>query len=114
MAEFRADFEAQPGPFILKPPLAARGEGIKLVTSLEQVDEMPDYIKAKIPLAQRYVANPMLFFGHKMTFRIYAAVTSWDPLRIYVFPNGLVRICSEKYTTDADSYANRSVYGIFL
>jgi hypothetical protein len=110
MAALRADFASNPIPFILKPPLAARGEGIKLITSMEQIDEMADYIKAKIPLAQRYIPNPMLFHGHKMTFRLYVAITSWDPLRVFVFPNGLVRICSAKYSTETDSFKNNLVH----
>jgi len=38
--------------------------------------------------------------GHKVTLRVYVAVTSLDPLRLYVYHNGLVRICSRKYTLD--------------
>lgn len=113
MPALRADFTARPAPYILKPPLAARGEGIRLITSLEELDNMPDYVAAKIPLAQRYLPNPMLFHGHKMTFRLYVTITSWDPLRIYVYHNGLVRICSAKYETTTESFSNLFVQRVF-
>jgi len=43
-----------------------------------------------------YILNPLLLDGFKMTFRLYVLITSFDPLRIYIYPNGLTRISSEK------------------
>jgi hypothetical protein len=45
---------------------------------------------------RRYVMNPILLDGFKISFRIYVAITSISPLRIYVHPSGLTRISSEK------------------
>jgi hypothetical protein len=106
---FIEEFNARPIPYILKPPLAARGEGIRLFTNLEDASEGDEYIQTKIPLAQRYIPNPLLFHGkYKMSFRFYVALTSVDPLRIYMYQDGLVRICSTPYTNS--DYGNLLIH----
>lgn len=48
-------------------------------------------------MVSRYIESPLLLFGHKFDLRIYVVVTCYDPLRIYVYREGLVRFASEKY-----------------
>ena len=57
----------------------------------------------------RYVKDPLLIEGFKITFRIYAALTSLDPTVVYVYPGGLGRICSEKYVM-GDGYIAIMLY----
>ena len=45
----------------------------------------------------RYLHKPYLLSGSKFDLRIYVYVTSYDPLRIYLFSDGLVRFASCKY-----------------
>ncbi len=53
----------------------------------------------------RYIHNPLLINQLKFDLRIYVALTSLDPLRIYVYNEGLARFCTEKY--DAAAKDNR-------
>jgi hypothetical protein len=95
--------------YIIKRPSLPRGEGVHLIGSLEQLEHLltpasPCYPLNKTKaLAQEYIQNVLLIEGHKVTLRVYVVITSMDPLRIYIFQNGLVRICSRKYSTDLSS-----------
>ena len=47
----------------------------------------------------RYITNPLLINGHKFDLRIYVIVTSYEPLRVYCYKEGLARFASESYST---------------
>eukprot|EP00092_Neocalanus_flemingeri_P038130 GFUD01041502.1.p1 GENE.GFUD01041502.1~~GFUD01041502.1.p1 ORF type:complete len:823 (+),score=239.66 GFUD01041502.1:63-2531(+) len=83
------------GRWIVKPPALARGEGIKVINKWSQ-------IPATRPLVvQRYVARPYLINETKFDLRLYVLVTSMNPLRIYLYDDGLVRFASNKYTNES-------------
>jgi len=44
-----------------------------------------------------YIANPMVIDGYKFDLRIYVALTSINPLRIYIYEEGLTRFATCKY-----------------
>lgn len=44
-----------------------------------------------------YINNPMLIMGYKFDIRIYALVTSFHPMKIFLYKEGLVRFATEKY-----------------
>lgn len=48
-------------------------------------------------LVQRYVADPYLVYGYKFDLRLYVVVTSFEPVRMYLYDEGLVRFATTPY-----------------
>lgn len=79
------------GPWIVKPVASSRGRGIFIV-------ETPNQVSLEEPLVvAKYISNPFLVAGHKCDLRLYVVVTSFDPLLIYIYEEGLVRFATVKY-----------------
>lgn len=77
--------------YIIKPDGGAQGKGIFLT---KDANDIPHN---KLCVAQHYILNPLLIDGKKFDLRIYVLVTSCKPLRVYLFNDGLVRICAEEF-----------------
>ncbi|XP_019885586.2 tubulin polyglutamylase ttll6 [Camponotus floridanus] len=77
--------------FIVKPDTGCQGRGIYLTKHLKDIKPSERLI------CQVYIARPFLIDGYKFDLRIYALITSCDPLRIYVYNEGLVRFATSKY-----------------
>ncbi|KPI90715.1 putative tubulin tyrosine ligase [Leptomonas seymouri] len=100
-AELRRDAEENPGTpekpliYILKPGASSCGRGIRLFKGIPPIPR--GLVRDKELVCQRYIGNPLLIYGRKFDLRLYCVVTSFDPLRIYLFDEGLVRFAAEKY-----------------
>lgn len=81
---------------IMKPPGSSCGRGIEIIHTPEELPPIDDESKSKY-LFQEYLEAPYLIDNKKWDLRIYVLVTSYNPVRIYVFHNGLVRFCTEDY-----------------
>jgi tubulin polyglutamylase TTLL4 len=80
------------------------GRGIKLVDS-----KTPILIKEGI-LASRYIMNPHLINGLKYDLRVYVLVTSFCPLKVYIYNDGLVRFATEPYSIDLKTINQKFVH----
>jgi hypothetical protein len=58
-------------------------------------------------VASYYINNPLLINGLKFDLRIYVALTSINPLRIYIYEEGLARFATYQYNNDAAKKDNR-------
>ncbi|GFQ69556.1 tubulin polyglutamylase TTLL4 [Trichonephila clavata] len=90
--------------WIVKPCASARGTGVKVIYKWSQVPKNKPFV------VQRYISDPYLINGSKFDLRFYVMVPSIEPLRIYVFNDGLVRFASEKYSLANKSFANRYIH----
>ncbi|XP_075037127.1 tubulin monoglutamylase TTLL4 isoform X2 [Mixophyes fleayi] len=90
--------------WIVKPPASARGMGIQVIHKWSQLP------KKRPLLVQRYLHKPYLISGSKFDLRIYVYVTSYDPLRVYLFTDGLVRFASCKYSLSMKSLSNKFMH----
>lgn len=64
---------------------------ISLIRSCEKLPAQEHFI------VQEYLDKPFLLEGYKFDLRIYILVTTCDPLRIFLYNDGLVRMGTEKY-----------------
>lgn len=83
--------------FIVKPSNGAQGHGIQLFKNAEKIPASEHFI------VQEYVEKPFLLDGYKCDLRIYVLITSCDPLRVFLFNDGLVRMSTEKYQNPSEA-----------
>ncbi|XP_033984616.1 tubulin polyglutamylase TTLL4 isoform X1 [Trematomus bernacchii] len=90
--------------WIIKPPASARGIGIQVIHRWGQLP------RKRPLLVQKYLHKPYLISGNKFDLRIYVYVSSYDPLRVYIFSDGLVRFASCKYSSSMKTLGNKFMH----
>ena len=92
-AQFKAQFAhyKDSKTFIIKPQASSQGKGIFLTKTWANIPYAGNYI------AQRYISRPYLLEGLKFDLRIYVLLQSCDPLKIYIFDDGLARFATKPY-----------------
>ncbi|XP_068436335.1 tubulin polyglutamylase TTLL5 isoform X2 [Clinocottus analis] len=98
--EFCNSFAKDKGPWIIKPVASSRGRGIYLVSNPNQI------LMDENTLVSRYINNPLLIDEFKFDVRLYVLVTSYDPVLIYLYEEGLARFATVKYDRTSKNIKN--------
>jgi len=101
LATFAASDRA-PALYIVKPIRSSGGQGIELASRAEDALDRQDVV------VQRYLDRPYLVNGRKGHARIYGLITSINPLRAYVYGEGLIRFAPGVYDTAPEHAADVS------
>ncbi len=87
----REGFQHPDKKWIAKPKRLSRGRGISVH---QDAATLPNDAKW---LAQEYLADAHLYDGYKYVLRCYVLISSIDPLRVYLYKDGFVKLASELY-----------------
>ncbi|XP_072034688.1 polyglutamylase complex subunit TTLL1-like isoform X2 [Amphiura filiformis] len=117
---FVEEFRKNPSStWIMKPTGKARGIGIFLINRLSQLKKWSRDSKTssfQAPSAKesyiisRYIDNPLLIGGKKFDLRIYVLVTSYRPLKAYIYKMGFCRFCTVKYSANVNELDNMFIH----
>jgi len=90
--EFKMQFtDKKKKTFIAKPEASCQGRGIFLTRTFESIQPGEHFV------VQRYLDKPFLIEKLKFDMRIYVLIAGSDPLKIFLFDDGLARFCTEEY-----------------
>lgn len=107
--------------WIIKPASKSQGQGITIIQSKEELKRVIDDIRRPDPqtmilrfqqqqpvpieyfVASKYIEKPLLIGGKKFDLRIYVLVTSFKPLKVFLYEHSFARFCSEAYNPDDHS-----------
>jgi Tubulin-tyrosine ligase family. len=78
--------------FIVKPDGGCQGRGIFLTKNFRDIK-----LLKTTHVAQHYISDPFLIEGKKFDLRVYVLITSCNPLHVYLFKDGLLRMCTEDF-----------------
>nr|XP_033819134.1 probable tubulin polyglutamylase TTLL9 isoform X1 [Geotrypetes seraphini] len=106
---FVEEFRRNPGiTWIMKPVARSQGRGIFLFRKLKDImdwrkdggrsDDQKEEMQVENYVAQRYIESPYLIGGRKFDLRVYVLVTSYIPLRAWLYRDGFARFSSTRYT----------------
>ncbi|BFZ11597.1 hypothetical protein BsWGS_14638 [Bradybaena similaris] len=102
--EFYSQFLKTKGLYIVKPVASSQGRGVFVVSHPDQVPLDENVIVSK------YISAPLVIDGFKFDVRCYVAVTSYDPLVIYLYEEGLTRFATIKYEKDMKFLRNQCMH----
>lgn len=95
--------------WIWKPINSSCGRGIRLLSS-DLGTGTAERFSNRQGVVQRYIERPLLLHGRKFDLRLYVVVTSFDPLKVYLNAEGLVRLATEAYSTSRDTLRQKTMH----
>jgi len=105
--------------WIMKPCGKSQGAGIFLINKLSKLKKWsresrgqnfnPSTVKDAYVIS-KYIENPLLIGGRKFDMRLYVLVTSFRPLKVYLYKLGFCRFCTAKYDTSIQELENMYVH----
>ena len=101
---------ANGGMWIIKPCASSCGKGIQVVSG----NQVLALSKNRKILVQKYIHDPFLIDQKKFDLRMYVMVTGVDPMRVYIFQDGLARFSTKDYSLKniGDRFAHLTNYSI--
>ncbi|CAH8536931.1 unnamed protein product [Schistosoma rodhaini] len=114
---FIEEFRRCPGSiWIMKPVAKSQGKGIFLFRKLKDIEawkrtgmkceqqtvgDAPNRELPETYVVSRYVTNPYLLCGRKFDLRVYVLVTSFNPLKVWVYRDGFARFSNTRFSLDS-------------
>ncbi|XP_062994099.1 tubulin polyglutamylase TTLL6 isoform X2 [Elgaria multicarinata webbii] len=83
--------------YICKPDSGCQGRGIFITRTVKDIKPGEDMI------CQLYISKPFIIDGFKFDLRVYVLVTSCEPLRVFVYKEGLARFATSAYSDPSHS-----------
>ncbi|XP_057686425.1 probable tubulin polyglutamylase TTLL9 isoform X1 [Corythoichthys intestinalis] len=117
---FVEEFKRNPGStWIMKPAAKSQGAGIFLFKRIKDIadwrkhdgtrsEEQKEATQAELYVVQRYIENPYLLGGRKFDLRVYVMVTSFFPLKAWLYREGFARLSSTRFSLNSidDKYVH--------
>eukprot|EP01061_Rhynchopus_euleeides_P026186 TRINITY_DN42869_c0_g1_i1.p1 TRINITY_DN42869_c0_g1~~TRINITY_DN42869_c0_g1_i1.p1 ORF type:complete len:422 (+),score=170.28 TRINITY_DN42869_c0_g1_i1:105-1370(+) len=115
---FEVDYKRNPQQaWIMKPIGRASGKGIFLFTKISQISEWKkdhkwrqDGQHTETYVVQRYIENPHVVAGKKYDLRLYALVTSYSPLTVWLSRSGFCRFSHHRFSMNLKEIDNTFIH----
>uniref|UniRef100_A0A8C0CCR9 Tubulin tyrosine ligase like 13 n=1 Tax=Balaenoptera musculus TaxID=9771 RepID=A0A8C0CCR9_BALMU len=92
--------------YICKPDRGCQGRGIFITRNPWEIKPGEHMI------CQQYISKPFLIDGFKFDMRIYVLITSCDPLRTFMYEEGLARFATMPYVEPSHSNLHLANYAV--
>ncbi|XP_064538606.1 polyglutamylase complex subunit TTLL1 isoform X2 [Drosophila montana] len=102
---FVEEFHKNPAStWIVKPSDKSQGVGIYLINKLSKLKRFAYEARTFYPhfhrdtcVISKYIDNPLLIGGKKFDLRLYVLVTTFNPIKAYLYNEGFCRFCTQRY-----------------